>query len=76
MTEIKNKHNCPTDIWDKLSDDGKIIYNEIRNVSAGNILPTKKIDEKDFEIIRHNYACIAAFKIQLHQKFIAKGILS
>jgi hypothetical protein len=65
---INNKHNCPKKIWDKLSPHAKATYNTIYNVSAGNILPLKKLDKKDFEVMRHNYACLAAWSLDAYIK--------
>jgi hypothetical protein len=61
--EIENRHKCPKRIWNKLSERGKIAYNNIRGMKRSFILPPKvEMTDGCWDVISHNFACLTAWE--------------
>lgn len=61
--QIENRHKCPKALWNKMSDKGKIAYNNVRSIKKDFVLPPKmEMTNSGFDVISHNYACLAAWE--------------
>lgn len=62
---MKNIYKCPKKIWNKFSPTGKAIYNMMRDTDYESVMPAKlHIDDREFEILSHNFACVAAWNTE------------
>jgi hypothetical protein len=60
---IENRFNCPKKLWNKMSDKGKIAYNNVRAVKKDFVLPPKmEMTDGGWDVISHNFACLAAWE--------------
>lgn len=64
VREVENEFNCSKKIWKKFSGQQREVYNNIRRIKQDIIYPKGTIPNDVFEVVSHNYACLAAWEIK------------